>query len=151
MNVLIIDDSNAKIIALKEVVRKVLKDSEIVVRRSFQKALKEIENNSYEIVLLDMTIPTTERTDGRFEGRMRYFGGRELLGEMELLDYAAKVVIVTQFDRFDDGIETIEFEHLMDNLKNEFEGLLVATVFYTSISDRWVREIEEILKNIAEK
>ncbi|MFC7339605.1 response regulator [Haloferula chungangensis] len=148
MKVLIIDDSNAKITALREVVFKSLNGSKVVVRRSFQKALQEIERESYDIVLLDMTIPTTERSDGRFEGRTRYFGGRELLGEMDLLDYDAKVVIVTQFDRFDDGVETIEFRDLMNKLEQEFQGLLIGTVFYTSISDRWVVEIEKILKDI---
>ncbi len=146
MKILIIDDSNAKITALSDVVLDLFPDCKVVTRRSFHSGLKELESGLYSLVLLDMTVPTTERDDGRFEGRIRHFGGRELLGEMELLSCSSKAIVVTQFDRIDDGIEVIEFDDLARELRDTFSDSLIGTVFYSSISVGWVDEIKKLIR-----
>lgn len=145
MKVLIVDDSNAKISAISEILRGVDCGIEIESRRSFQAGLKALETLSFDLIILDMTIPTTEKVDGRPEGRTRFFGGRELLGEMDLLGCDTKVIIVTQFGEFDDGSEKLKYEDLIRMLDQDFGDIIIGSVFYSSISDGWMKEIERLI------
>src|SRR4051812_45722790 len=102
MRILILDDSDYKIKSIHDALIewKVSQDTQIA--RSFQKGLLAIKQFLPDLIILDMTLPTSEREDGVLTGRTRVFGGREILHEMELESIDAKVIVVTQFDRFEE-------------------------------------------------
>lgn len=145
MKVLIIDDSEYKIKSIKAVVEAFLNANEIDVAKSFQTGLVKLLNKP-DLLLLDMTLPTSEGDDGQLEGRMRIFGGKEIMAEMEFLEINSKVVIITQFDRFGDPQNEINSADLFDLLKAEFPTLYYGGIYFSHVDFAWRQELGALLK-----
>ena len=73
MKVLIIDDSDYKIQALQSLVKDLGIACEVEIALRFKQGWVRSAKQP-DLLLLDMTLPTSERTDGRLEGRTRIFG-----------------------------------------------------------------------------
>ncbi|MHB1078345.1 MAG: response regulator [Prosthecobacter sp.] len=148
MKMLIIDDADYKIDAMRDVVSNVLPKADIQVARSFQTGLHAIEASKPDLILLDMTLPTSERSDKKLDGRMRFYGGRELMAEMELIEVESKVIIVTQFDNFPSHPNSTTLSELLDTLKRRFPKIYLGGVHYDTNSGAWRSELEILLKQL---
>lgn len=146
MKIAIIDDSKYKIDGLSALIRSNWPSVELVVARSFQSGMSLLEKERPDLVLMDMTLPTSERPSGRLEGRMRMFGGRELMEEIDFLGLPAQVIIVTQFEEFPDGTSTINVDKLFSNIRSAYPHLFAGGVFYSSIDTRWMTEIKNAIE-----
>ena len=137
MKVLIIDDSDYKIDALKSVLESGKFATNIAIARSFHTGVRQLQEFAPDLVLLDMSIPTFEGPQGELGGRTRLFGGRELLAEMEFLELKARVIVVTQFDRFGDGPNTVELNALLADLTDAHPELVLGGIYYSNTDTRW--------------
>ncbi len=147
MKVLIIEDSDYKIQSIQGLLKGLALDENIRVAKAFQSGKRALKEFRPDLVLLDMTLPTSESPDGRLEGRMRIFGGRELLAEMEFLDITSKVIIVTQFDHFGEPPYAVDLMTLLDQLKFKYPNFFLGGVYYSNIDSKWQSELSSILAN----
>lgn len=148
MNVLVIDDSDYKIEALERVLAKRFAATSVVVARSFISGLKELESYTPDVVLLDMSLPTYDPGQPGRDGRMRIYGGREILVEMELLALDAKVVVITQFDIFGEPPNTKDLLTLNSELKQEFPTHYAGTVYYNNRAAGWENDLVQMLQEL---
>lgn len=151
MKVLIIDDSDYKITSLTESIRSWRSSADIFVARSFQNGLHKLKEWNPDLVLLDMTLPTSESASGHLEGRMRFFGGRELLAEMELEQLSTAVIIVTQFDRFGEHPNSVDRETLFAQLLHRFPDVFRGGIYYSNIDSGWKVKLTQLLKKIGKQ
>lgn len=147
MKVYIIDDSDYKIEAIERIVHKRFPTATISVAKSFQSGLKLLETASPELIILDMTLPTSERGDGKFEGRNRIFGGRELMDEIEFLEIEPYIILVTQFEEFTSEGQTLDAKKLFEQLSHSYGNNFLGGVFY-SIDSSWVTKFENIIEDL---
>lgn len=145
MTVLIIDDSDYKIESLEELLRPLPYVGKIRVARSFHGGLHAILSDKPDIILMDMSIPTSERDDGSPDGRDRMFGGRELMAEMQFHHVTAHVIVVTQFDQFGAPDQAITLEALLDELHNRFPSLFLGGVYYNIVDSGWKLKLVRLL------
>lgn len=148
MKVLIIDDSEYKVESLQALLGETSLASEVKVAKSFQSGIRALQEFRPDLVLLDMTLPTSERSDGHLEGRTRLFGGRELLAEMEFASLSPKVIIVTQFDHFGEPPTSITLKELLNQLKNRFPTLVIGGVYYDNLNSGWTDELRPLLQQL---
>lgn len=148
MKILIIDDSDYKLNDIAAVVTHVFPAAQCFTARSFQTGLKAIEDVRADIIIMDMTLPTSERLDQRLDGRLRFFGGRELMAEMELVEITANVIVVTQFDSFVSSNKTVTVKQLLESLSKRFPKIYRGGVHYSIISGAWRAELEDLLTNL---
>lgn len=137
MKVLIIDDSDYKIRHLKAFLEELNIASELEVARSFQSGIHRLKEFVPDLVLLDMSLPTSERPGGELEGRSRIYGGREVLAEMEFYELKSKVIVVSQFDRFGEPPNSVTLDTLLAQLKRMFPLLFVGGVYYSNVDSLW--------------
>jgi CheY-like chemotaxis protein len=146
MKVLIVDDTDYK----TESLRAFLKDcgcaSEVQVAKCFQTALRALKEFQPTLVLLDMSLPTSQRSDGELEGRDRIYGGKQLLAEMEFEDLTATVIIVTQYDHFGEGPNAINLNSLLGQLQKRFPTLVAGGVYYSNVDSLWRDKLRTILR-----
>jgi DNA-binding NarL/FixJ family response regulator len=148
MNVLIIDDSDYKIKSLKALLAELDFISDVFVAKSFHSGIRALAEIKPQLVLLDMTLPTSERADGRLEGRTRIYGGREILMEMEEDRIDAKVIVVTQFDHFGEPPNSIDLKTLLTELHDQYPTLFVGGVYYSNVDARWRDNLRETLNRM---
>ena len=147
MKALIIDDSDYKIQNLKSFLADYAFMSELKVAKSFQTGVHSLIEYRPDLVLLDMSLPTSERTDGELEGRTRIYGGKEIMAEMQFERVIAKVIIITQFDTFGKPPKSITLNDLLQQIKNEYPNLYAGGVFYNNVDFSWRDSLKAILTN----
>ncbi|WP_075306391.1 hypothetical protein [Hyalangium minutum] len=137
MNVLIIEDDQFKFKQLSSFVKEAFPLCTILSARSVHSGKIEIRARSFDIVLLDMSLPSYDIGGEEPGGRPQAFGGRELLGYMDFLELATPVIVVTQFERFDTGDDEIEIETLGETLKESYPGNFRGIIYYNAASEQW--------------
>jgi CheY-like chemotaxis protein len=145
MKVLIIDDSEYKIKSLSEFIKERQHSSEIIIARSFQCAIREIKVHRPALILLDMTLPTSTDAMGQLEGRVRIFGGREILSEMDLEGITSNVIVFTQFDHFGEQTHSVDRETLFGQLAKQFPNVFIGGIYYSNIDSHWRGQLSALL------
>ena len=111
--------------------------------RSFQSGLKAIKSKNYDLILMDMSIPTFDINSSENGGRAQPFGGELLLFEMIRRNITSKVVLITQFDLFGDGEQEISLTDLDARLLKQFPDIYIGAVHYSISYTSW----KEVLFN----
>lgn len=149
MKVLIIDDTEYKIQALNELLKGLSFISQVVIARSFHGGLNAITQTHPDLILLDMSLPTSEQPDGEPEGRTRMYGGRDILAELDDISLATKAIIVTQFDHFGEGANSITLDSLLKQLKSQYSNHLLSGIYYSNVDSEWQQKLKTILDSLA--
>lgn len=116
--------------------------------RSFQSALKAIQQENYELIMLDMTIPTFDVSPTEHGGRAQPFGGEMLLYEMRRRDIKSKVIVVTQFDIFGKDEEETSLADLDLRLAKTFPNNYLGAVQYSIKYTSWENLLLEKINNL---
>ena len=116
--------------------------------RSFQSALKAIKSNTYDLILLDMTIPTFDVSPSEQGGRAQPFGGEMLLHEMKRRHITSKVIVVTQFDIFGKDENEISLVDLDARILNQFPDNYLGAIQYNIKYTSWENALLDRINNI---
>ncbi|MDM1072149.1 response regulator [Empedobacter brevis] len=122
-------------------------DYDLIEVRSYNSAVKAIRSSFFDLILLDMTLPTFDVNVNESGGRTQAFGGELILAEMDRKNISSKVIVITQFDLFGEGEEEINLENLDQRLKLQFNNYLGAiqySVSYNSWQEILKRKIQKI-------
>jgi CheY-like chemotaxis protein len=147
MKILVIEDSEnkmEKIVALLSAMPNIQYD----VAYSYNSGLNmALDNDDYELLILDMTLHTFDKKKDKTGGRLRTFGGREIASELKFEDKLKPFVILTQYKKFDDNNKIKSFEEIDKIMKEKFNEYYKNMIFYDTSSSVWKNELaEEILK-----
>ncbi|MCZ2083275.1 MAG: response regulator [Flavobacteriales bacterium] len=118
--------------------------------RSYHSALNAVRTQDFDLILLDMTIPTFDITSMEPGGRSQPFGGELILSEMDRKSIDSKVVIITQFDLFGEGDEEIGLSDLNRRLINQFSDIYIGAIQYSISYNSWQELLRDKIKNIVE-
>jgi DNA-binding NarL/FixJ family response regulator len=146
MKIAIIDDSNYKIESIKNLIYSKWDDFLVCEARSFQGGLRLLEYERPDLVLMDMSLPTSEESGGRLGGRDRMFGGRDLMTEIEFLELDCRVIVVTQFEEFPEMSRMIDLQTLLKRLQSDFPKIYAGGVFYGATDAKWSNELSRLIE-----
>ena len=136
MNILLVEDDEDKREEIANYLRSTFNASLYEVR-SFQSGLKAIKELSFDLIILDMTIPTYDRNPQENGGRTQAFGGKMLLFEMQRRKIKTRSIVVTQFDIFGKGDEEMNLTDLNLDLANTFGDVYYGAIQYNNRYDNW--------------
>lgn len=122
------------------------KGYEVVLRKSFNTGMKTITAEKFDLALLDMTIPTFEISPEHPSSRIRKYGGKDILSEIERCEIDLPSIIVTQYRVFDDG--EVSIEKIDTELAQEFNQIYCGTVYYNSSTMDWQDKLIDLIKKI---
>ncbi len=151
MKALIVEDDENKRIQLESFIRKAFPQSLISIAKSLQSGLRLILRERYDCVILDMTMPTYDisvEEDGR---RPQAYAGREILRQLDRREIVLPVIVVTQFDRFGEGKESLTLSELDAQLRTQHPNTYVGSVYYNPALEGWKQELSKAIKNIISK
>lgn len=111
--------------------------------RSYQSAIKAIRSDFFDLILLDMTMPTFDITSDESGGRAQAFGGELLLSEMNRKSIDSKVIVITQFDLFGEGDEEISLSGLNSRLEKQFGNIYLGAIQYSISYNSWQENLEK--------
>jgi DNA-binding LytR/AlgR family response regulator len=141
MKILLIEDNQNKVNQLRTFINLEFPDVELIIKGSYHSGLKEIIlNDSYKLILLDISMPTYDIKPGESGGDPIPLAGKLILKEMYLRDIETKVVVVTMYENFVDGTR---LDELNEQFKQEFTTNYSGFVYFSPADSNW----KEILKS----
>lgn len=138
---LIIEDSDDKFALLEDYLESAL----LTRRRSYQSGVYELISNSFDIVILDMTLPTYDVTENDSGYQLLPFGGEMVLSELKRRKISVPVVVVTQYGSFFEGDKEISFEDLTRRLEAAYADLVRKVIYLDAGNSQWKSDLRKFL------
>jgi len=153
ITLLLVEDDSPKRKAIEQLVSEFLPNCKMISVRSLSTAIDAIENNKFDIAVVDMSLPTYDfALDKEGGGQPEGFGGSEILRFIESESPKTGCIIVTQYQEFSDKTAgtSKRIEELIDELNSEFQDILYGVFHYSGQRGIWRDEIKYALKHIIE-
>lgn len=116
--------------------------------RSYQSGMSKLLNEKYDLIILDMSMPNYDRSTSDSGGRPRNFAGKDILFQMDENEITTPVVVVTQFESFGEGVNTISLQELGDCLSIEYPKTYKGLVYYNSAQSAWMTTLESLVQKV---
>lgn len=146
-SVLIVEDDDYKLESLQECLHQ-FESISITICRSFTSAAKAIKRTTFDLILLDMSLPTFDGGGVSEEGEAQGLGGKRLIRLCNEYGTLCPTILVTQFSNYEDFGKTTSVSELADELKGILKELLVGTVRYNRASTDWKDSLEAHLQSV---
>ncbi|WP_109808767.1 LytR/AlgR family response regulator transcription factor [Sphingosinithalassobacter portus] len=141
MNILLIEDEAPK----RDNIRSLLEQMGLIAlvseARSVGSAIRALRTSSFDLVILDMSLPTFDIAVGESGGRPQGFGGVEVLRYMDRFKLRSAVIVVTAYPAFSEGNLEIDLKSLTDQLRDQHPTIFKGIVFYNSMFSEWREEL----------
>ncbi|GAB7023581.1 response regulator [Salidesulfovibrio brasiliensis] len=147
MNILLIEDDEIKSHNINKFLNSIYNDIAIHTRGSVKSGLEFLKTTNFDLLLLDMTLPTFDISSTEDGGRPQPYGGREILRQMERLDLMTPAIVITGFDKFGEGQDSLSLDELNLQLSQEHRNYKGA-VYYSSFDDSWMSSLELIINKL---
>lgn len=145
MKILVIEDDDNKRQQLVDFIMNLDVTISVTETRSYHSGLKALLASEHDVVFLDMTMPTFDRSPIEGGGRIRPFAGRDILAQIDSRDVFSYVVVFTQFELLGDGVEEVNLADLDVDLSATFPRNYRGFVHYDTAQNDWKVKIREII------
>ncbi len=146
MKFLIVEDDTNKVRGISAFLKENFPNAQYQIRKSYQSGLKALYTEIFDIVLLDMQLPTFDIQSGEDGYKFRKLAGMDILQELKRKKKRIRIIIVTQFETFGEGDSYIELSNLKTLLKQEFPENYIDTVYYNPSQSGWKLELRNIIQ-----
>lgn len=136
MKILIVEDDINKRKRLAELVRGTVRDATINERGSYQSGLSAALETDYDLLILDMSMPTYDSMSGT-TGNHRRFAGRDIIRELHRRRRETRAIVVTQFETFGEGRNRRTLDELRQELADNYPSIYDSTVYYHAAESDW--------------
>lgn len=99
-----------------------------------------------DLVLLDMTLPNYDLSDGETGGGMHAFGGVEFLKQVRRLRLRTKVIVVTQFETFGQPPNVKDLPELDAEMRAAFDPIYRGAVYYHASLEDWSDSLATLIE-----
>lgn len=144
MEILIVEDNENKLKNVKLFLQSRYADANLSEAHSFNAGRKKLFEQDWDLVILDMSLPTYDITYTENGGDKKPVAGKNIIKRMKHRGVNFPTVVLTQFESFDD--EKISLETLNRELAEEYGDIWKGTIYYSS--DDWESELSELLDKI---
>ncbi|MGS4681979.1 hypothetical protein ACKURH_22815 [Enterobacter soli] len=144
MKILLIEDNILKREKIINYINESFTNIEIMSAGSYNIGLSLSLKGDYDLIILDMSLPTFEKTESNRGGRFRVFGGREIAQRLKRAGKLPKFLIVTGYKDFIDDAGKLTIEQVSDHLM-EMSSLFLGVILYESSSSKWKTDLADAI------
>lgn len=147
--VLVIEDSDAKLASVVAALKAMLPQYTIKTAKSVRSAVAALENNTFRLIVADMSLPTFDVESRERGGTPRPFGGIEVFDYLLREGLATPVIVVSSYQALVDGTRSMPLEKLAADLARDYPDNYHGYVYFDSAYSNWERELRtHVEKNI---
>lgn len=144
MKILLVEDDEHKMNDIVLYLKNNVKDVEIHCAYSVASGVQSSVDNSYDLILLDMTIPNFDITETNDGGKSYKNGGEIIVKELLDEEVYFKCAIITQYETFNN--ETIE--QIGQRIKKLCGDCYFGYVKYSTSDDTWKDSLKKIIEYV---
>lgn len=146
MNLLIVEDEGPKLQNIRDLAAEMSVFTELAEARSVGSALKTLRRERFDLIILDMSLPTFDIGAGEGGGRPQGFGGQEVLRYMDRYGLLTPVIVATAFEAFSERGKAINLKALEQTLASDHPATFKGIVFYNTMFSKWRDDLRTIIK-----
>lgn len=144
MKILIIEDDEYKANQIGDLINSKFGSAIILtIKQSFQTGMKAIIQEQFDLLLLDMSMPSFEGS-----GRHRAYAGLDILSEMRRKSVQIPTIVVTQYNIFGEGEERKDATQLDKLLREGFSEMYLDMVYYNAKAVNWKEKLADMINFI---
>jgi CheY-like chemotaxis protein len=148
LNLLLVEDSPYKCDCIMDYLSSREMDVSTTVVSSFNSARRALLDHTYQVILLDMSLPTYDKTESSAGGNTRQLGGRELARRVVRKWPNTMIIFITQYQSFSDTTRSYTFAHLQVELKKECGGQMRGMIYFDNSKSSWKDELGKLLEEL---
>ncbi|QRY56333.1 response regulator [Sphingobacterium siyangense] len=148
MNVLIVEDDEDKRGILLDFLNSNFPLFNVDEVRSYKSGLRALLSKYYDLLILDMSIPTFDVSATEQGGKAQPFGGEMLLHEVKRRSINSKSIVFTQFDIFGKDDEEITLKDLDIRLSKQFGENYLGIIQYNIKFTAWENDLEILINRL---
>lgn len=137
MKILIVEDDAFKLERISNCLKRVAKPPALTVAMSVQSAVATLSAQRFDVVLLDMALPSHEVRPGGAPPSSLLSGGMEIIMELDFLKRAEKVTVITQYPEIEIEGELIPVERSEAALKRMCAVNFAGVIHYKHDEKEW--------------
>ena len=147
-SVLIVEDSESKLNSIRGVLERELPSVTLRTALSVRSAIDALLEETPDMIIADMSLPTYDIEVRERGGSPRPFGGIEVFETLERYGITVPVLVVTSYPVITEGAQTLGLTELSKKLETEFPDVFLATVYFDSAFSDWERGIETQFRKV---
>lgn len=151
IDVLVIEDDEFKATDILRLVREVIDDAMVNRAASVTSALRAITSGKFDLVIMDMSLPTFDLSGPGGGGSPQGQGGVEILRLARRLGTLSPFVVVTQYPDIDINGDNVPLEQAAKRLSDRFGLCVQACLPYEFDSDDWQDDFRASLERVRAK
>lgn len=144
-SVLIVEDDDYKLESLQECLIQ-FDNIEVTVCSSFTSAAKAIKKTTFNLLLLDMSLPTFDGGGASDEGEAQGLGGKRLIRICSEYGTLCPTILVTQFSNYEGLGKTTTVTEMASELTAILGERFIGTVRYNRASSEWKDRLNTYLQ-----
>lgn len=145
MKILLIEDNILKREKVVTFIETTFPEAAIESAASYNAGLSLALSEDFTLLILDMSLPTFDKTQNNRGGRFRVFGGREIAQRLKRAGKLTNFVILTGYKDFVEDAEKLTLEQVSEKLYALSDAFL-GVILYESSSSKWKSDISEAIK-----
>lgn len=148
MKILVLEDDEKKKQKLISFLFTINPDINIRDQASYQSGLKAIMAENFDLILLDMSMPTFDISPDEDGWRPQPYAGKKVLRQMARQKIKTPVIVVTQFDRFGEGANQKTLQEINKELERDYSEFYMGAVYYSATQDEWQNQLKLMMSGI---
>lgn len=145
MRILIVEDDPPKLTNLKDQIDRLIEDYSLCCAGSLQEAMEAVAASDFDLVLLDMAIPSHPSGPGSVDTYSQPVGGLDVLMYLALNDSITKVIVVTQYPNVEYNNKPVLLKDLQNELRSDGINNVIGAVFFSE-DNTWIGPFEGIIR-----
>jgi CheY-like chemotaxis protein len=146
--ILLIEDNPHKQSRILEFLESFDSNLQIHTAMSFTSGCKAAESEVFDLIVLDISLPTYDRSPAESGGRFRILGGREIARKLMRKGTAPKMFFLTQYSSFSDKGTSYTFDSLSDELSIECGSAFQGMIYFETTSSKWKNALGQAVREI---
>lgn len=146
MDILIIEDDDFKSRSLRDFIHDKISSAKTKDSTSLVEAITEINRKEYDLVLVDMAIPSHPTNRGEGAPMSLLTGGLDILLEIQALDRNDPCIIITQYHEIEISGELYPLDDASKAIKDMLECDVLGCIEYSEDHSEWKAKLESVLQ-----
>lgn len=111
----------------------------VTEKESLRSAWRALCGEKFDLLILDMSLPSSDISDDSAPNEPESFAGREILDQMRLRSIHTPVLVVTQYRTFERG--SISLEELVAGFADRYAPFFRGHIYYNASSANWRQQL----------
>ncbi|GAB2918231.1 response regulator transcription factor [Rheinheimera gaetbuli] len=149
MNLLLVEDGPYKSDRVQEFILSTFSNFTVSVVRSYSSGVKALVSLNYDLIILDMSLPTFDTINGQGGGDKRMYGGLDIARQIHRRKIDSKFLFLTQHRSFSENPKLEKLADIDHVARDIYGEQYLGYIFYEHAGFDWKDKLKEILDNYA--